>query len=131
MASLIDEYRSGVFTLKIDGKDLQVKPKNDDKLKMHSIDKKMAKLLKDTSEEADRKIEEGQKAKSEIIKEMMKRANSSLSDEVAENILTAKQNAIEEELGIAFGWYSKDQLAKMKIKQMKMLEEDEEGDKKN
>lgn len=127
---LLEEYRTGVFTLKIDNKPLKVKPKNSEKLKIRALDKKMSKLFKNNASDDD--IESVDKEKCELLKEIIKRGDSRYTDEIAENLLMAKQNDIEEELGIAFGWYTRKHLDSIKAKQMKKIEEDietEEGDK--
>ncbi len=130
MTNLIDQYTTGAFVLKVDGHDLKIKPLNEDKLKIHALDKKLSRLIKETGEDADKKIEEVMRDKTNILKESIKRADSTYKEEHIDHMLMSKQSEIEEELGVSFGWYTKAQLDKMREKKDEMLATAEkEGDK--
>ena len=96
MSNLIDQYTTGAFVLKVDGYDLKIKPQQGDKLKIHALDKKLSRLIKETSEDADQKIEETMEKKTSILKEAIKRADSTYKEEDIDHMLMAKQSEIEE-----------------------------------
>jgi hypothetical protein len=130
MTNLIDQYTTGAFVLTVDGHDLKIKPLQGDKLKIHALDKKLSRLIKDKSEEADTKIEETMEKKTNILKEAIKRADSTYKEEHIDHMLMSKQSEIEEELGVSFGWYTKAQLKQMREKKDELLAKaDKEDDK--
>jgi hypothetical protein len=130
MSNLLEQYSTGAFVLKVDGHELKIKPTNEEKLKLHGADKKLARLIKDTSEEADKKVAAIMEDKTEILKQSIMRADSKVTEDQAINVLMAKQSEIEEELGVSFGWYTREQLEKIRIKKLDMLDkEDFVGDK--
>ena len=88
MSNLIDQYTTGAFVLKVDGYDLKIKPQQGDKLKIHALDKKLSRLIKETSEDADQKIEETMEKKEEMEKKklydiMLRAVEKQMNEEIS------------------------------------------------
>jgi len=123
MSNILEKVRTGIFTIKIGGDDLKIKPSNDDKLRLMAINKVISEFYnKDSDVDGEKRVDDLNKEKSNIIKEAIKKANPDSGDDQVDNFLLEKQADVEEELGVCFGWYTRKQFEKLKEKQLKNLE---------
>lgn len=114
--NLLDDFVKGTTTLKIDGKNLKVKPVNSEKLRFISLSRKIAHLnnQKSSSEEDFNRLETMGEELNNVIKQIIKGGNPDYSDEAIDNLLSKKQEKIVEELMIYWEMVKKEDIERLK-----------------
>ena len=120
-----EEFKTGVFGLQIGKKILNVKPTNSEKISLQAVQRRVAKSDKLDLDE--NKVTELLEKQDNLVRDMIKRANPTFTDEQIEGIVLTKDTEILEELQVAFGWLTREDVKNFKEKlRNKILSNDED-----